>query len=299
MEMAVVKVDETTAQEFNLEENITAIKRDIDYIRSANAEYAIRVGNRLNLIKENVPHGKWLETIGELDFTPRQAQRLMKIAETFGNDPEVLAGMSQRRAYSLTTLPEENLIQLKHDGLVLLPDGTTFTLAEFSEMNGKEFENKLINLRNKKNAEIREASDRAYNAEQELKSTRKEAEEREEFLQNFIENKDAAVAEKLKNLNKLLADIDAEKNKLKLELMDKNQEQFAEEECLEAIAAAKKALNDLFFMLQNVRVGYNRKLRAELVGYVHWLGEHAHLFDVRLQNFIDEELNNDSKIKSA
>lgn len=297
METAVVMKsdDENLPEKYNHAENVAAIKQDIDYIRNKNAEYAVRIGKRLILAKENVPHGKWLETLEELDFTHRTAVRLMKIAETFGDNIEIIENMSQRRAYILTALPEENIIQLKHDGLVTLPDGTTFTLAEYHDMAGKEFENNLLNLRNQKNAEIRDWRDRAVTAEQEMKEMRNESDEREDFLKKFMADKHAAAAEKIEKLNRLLADVEAEKNKLKVELMDKDAERFAEEECLEAIAKAKVAVNDVYFMVQNVKPGYNRKLRAELVGYTHWLGEHVNLFDMRLQNFIDRELDDDDR----
>ncbi|MBA7533153.1 hypothetical protein ES705_25388 [subsurface metagenome] len=295
MEAAVVKAEETEVLEYNHAENVASIKKDFEKIRSLNAEYAVVIGNKFILAKENIPHGKWLETLEELDITPRQAQRLMKITATFGDNPEVIEGMSQRRAYFLTALPEENLIQLKHDGLVTLPDGTTFTLAEYHEMSGKEFENKIINLRNQKNKELSDWRSRALTSEAEMKEMRKESKEREDFLKNYMHDKDAATADKIEKLNALLADVDAEKNKLKLELMDKNQEQFTDQEVVDAIAGAKKAIDDVFMKINNVKLSYwKTKLIAKVQGFIAEAQEQIRWVSINIGKKIDEGLSDDS-----
>jgi len=300
METAVVKKEEMAVEKYNHEENVAAIKQDLGYIRSLNAEYAVRIGRRLILAKENVPHGKWLETLEELDFTSRTAERLMKIAETFGDNPEIVEGMSQRRAYFLTTLPEENLIQLKHDGLVTLPDGTTFTLAEYHDMSGKEFENKLLNLRNQKNKEIRDLSERLHVAEAEMKEMRKESKEREQFLKDFMHDKNAAAADKIEKLNRLLADIETEKNKIKLELMEKGEKEFNEQEVLEAVTAAHHAINEVFMKINNVKLDYyNASLKAKIQGFISEARQRISWGSIAVQKQIDEETNDDSTTQNT
>lgn len=163
METALAKKTEEKPEIYNHEENVTSIKGDLDYIRSKNAEYAIRVGGKLILAHENIPHGKWLETLDEIGMTPRTAQNLMKIARTFGDRPEILENMTRQKALLITSLPEENLIQLKEDELFIASDGTAYTLGDIKDMTGKTFQSELLNLRNQKNAEIRESKDRAEN----------------------------------------------------------------------------------------------------------------------------------------
>ena len=285
--------DFSQVEPYDHKKNIERIKRKLSEIKKSNAEYAVSIGKDLILAKENVPHGKWLETLEELDFTPMSASRLMKIAGMFGDRPELIEGISQRRAYSLASLPDENLIQLRTDGIVQLTDGTTFTVAEFAEMTGKEFENQLINLRNQKNKEISDWRSRAVNAETEMKDMRNQSEEREEFLQHYMRDKDAATADKIEKLNRLLSDVESEKNKLKLELTDKSAEIYTNEEVIDAVRTAVKALDDVIMKFNEVKPGQGNEARYEVGKLVNEM----HLFTTRLsikEQNDQEELINDN-----
>lgn len=251
---AVMVHEGTEIAKYNHAENVSAIKDDIDFIRSKNAEYAVRIGKRLLLAKENVPHGKWLETLEEIDFTPRTAENLMKIAETFGDQPDMLIGMSQRRALMLAALPDENLISTKREGLVHFPDGTTCSLDEYTSLQMKDVEARMANLRNQKNAENREYKDKASNLQAELDATRRQAEEQTEFTRQLMQDKDAAFADRLEKLTAMVGEKDAELSKMRLELMQMQGAEAEEQEIMTRIADAKRAIDDVFFMTGNLQV---------------------------------------------
>jgi len=292
--------DFSQVEPYDHKKNIERIKRKLSEIKKSNAEYAVSIGKDLILAKENVPHGKWLETLEELDFTPMSASRLMKIAEMFGDRPELIEGISQKRAYSLAVLPDENLIQLRNDGIVQLTDGTTFTVAEFAEMNIKEFKNQMDNLRNQKNKEISDWRSRAVSAETEMKDMRKQSDEREEFLKQYMRDKDAATADKIERLNKLVSDIEFEKNKLKLELMKNEEKEYSEIEVLEAISTASSAITDVFIKINNVKLDYsNTKMKAKIAGFIHEAQETITFGSIKVNNMIEEELNDDRDNQSA
>ena len=71
----------------------------------------IEIGKCLEAAKEKVKHGEWEEWCTEnLGYSQRQAQRFMKIADTYGNENSIfgksdtLSDLSISKAYSLLSI---------------------------------------------------------------------------------------------------------------------------------------------------------------------------------------------------
>lgn len=240
----VVEVKNTAdIQPYNHEENVEAIKEDIQYIRSTNAEYAVKIGQRLILAKENTQHGSWLETLDEIGFTSPTALRLMKIAETFGENPSLLEGMTKQKAFLMTSLPDENLVQLKEDEVFISSDGTAYSLGEVREMTSKKLQNELVNLRNQKNKEISNWKDKAINAQDEMTGMRKEDEQREQEHKAFLRGKDEAFAEILEERERRIKELMAEKEALFMKNRSLEGRMYKKSETVEAIEDAKQAVD--------------------------------------------------------
>ena len=287
METALDKTKEVNIEKYNHEENLSAIKKDLDYIKNKNAEYAIRIGKRLIQAKANVPHGKWLESLEELDFTHQTAIRLMKIADVFGDNPELINSMSQRRAYLLTTLPDDNIIQLKNDGLIFFQDGSTLTVAEYTGMAGKELENKLINLRNQKNAEIRESRDRADSAQIEMKTMKTQAEERQAFLEKLMIDSNEALANEVSRLQKLVSTKNSELDELKMTLQQNEVEQVEGEEALNLLFDIRKDLIGIFGRLNHVNLVKDTEVRSQYYSLIAWANTYIRDKQVKLDNVVE------------
>lgn len=76
----------------------------------------IEIGKCLEAAKEKVKHGEWEEWCTEnLGYSQRQAQRFMKIADTYGNENSIfgkndtLSDLSISKAYSLLSIPEDEV----------------------------------------------------------------------------------------------------------------------------------------------------------------------------------------------
>ena len=264
----------TEVQRYDHNENVASIKRDIEEIRRANAEYAVRVGRKLVLAKENVDHGLWLETLDELNFTSQTASNLMRIAETFGDNPDMLIGMSQRRALLLVGLPEENLVQTKQDGLIYFPDGSTCTLTDYIEMREKDVEARMLLLRNQKNKENREYKDKASNLQSELSALQRQAEEDHQFLQDLMKNKDSAFADRVNKLAEIIKLREEKIRDLEVKIIKLDQEESTEDQVREAIEDAKSAIDQVYLLANNLKLTADKvKMRADLVAFIHWAQE--------------------------
>lgn len=89
-------------------EQIDKITEEILKYKQQTAQNIIEIGKRLIKVKEALKHGdftKWLEE--KVDYTPKTAQKFMKIYKVFGktNTPSFL---SSEKLYLLTNLPEED-----------------------------------------------------------------------------------------------------------------------------------------------------------------------------------------------
>lgn len=87
---------------------IDEITKEILELKQQTAQNIIEIGKRLSKIKQSLNHGEfklWLEE--KVDYTPRTAQKFMKVAKTFEKtkSPSLL---SSEKLYLLTNLSEED-----------------------------------------------------------------------------------------------------------------------------------------------------------------------------------------------
>lgn len=248
----------------------------------------LELGAVLIVIKSIDGDEKFYETVCRWGLTLHTAQIYMKNTRDFGDNPEMVEGMGYRKIERLGSLPEEYRSQLKIEGRVLLPDGTEKTMTEFKAMTYKDLNNEVINMKNQYNKKIKNSDDRAYTAERELKAIKKQAEEIRYELEQMREKADPTMAKKIKALEKSLAEKDATINALEIEKKEKEVYEFAEQEAIDAITAAKEAITDVFFKINNIKPGYNANLRAEALSFFEWAREKLSSRLINLDRFLDE-----------
>jgi hypothetical protein len=280
-------------EKYNHNENVAAIKRDIEYIRGKSAEYAIRIGNRLIMAQDNIDHGKWLEMLEEVGIEVRSAQRMMRVAQMFGDKPEMLEGMTQQKALLMASLPEEQFIQLKDDEVFMAADGTAYTLGEIREMTGKQLEAALINLRNQKNAEVREWREKAQEATAEMKATQQSAREQAELMREIQEKNEDALTKRIFSLEKRLNDLSKENNELLMEMKKNEQETVESEEAMSILFDVRKELIGLFGKMNQIDLVKDVEVQAELLGVFDLMITYVKKTKLRLAN-IKERLSEES-----
>jgi len=287
-------------KKYNREEYINAAEKAILFQKSVTAETAVFVGNILKEIKEHEGHGNWYKALESLDLDPKKAERLIKIADKFGDDPSKLSGISPTKAYLLTTIPEENLIQLKQDELFISSDGTAYTLGEIREMSGKEFENKLLNLRNQKNKDLSRITIERDNYKAEIEDTRVEYEKVMKQLEELPKGKNETLYKEKKALEQYVEDLTKKLNSLEIKMKEMEEQKYNEQEIIEAMSNASKALFDAHIKINNVKIEFdNRKLRAKILAFFQ---ESRQVLNFTTQNYehkIDESIDNDSTHQST
>ena len=118
----------------------------------------IEIGKCLEAAKEKVKHGEWEEWCTEnLGYSQRQAQRFMKIADTYGNENSIfgkndtLSDLSISKAYSLLSIPEDEV-----ESFIENNDVESMTVKELKEKikllesekdeQGTEMEKEILQL---------------------------------------------------------------------------------------------------------------------------------------------------------
>lgn len=118
----------------------------------------IEIGKCLEAAKEKVKHGEWEEWCTEnLGYSQRQAQRFMKIADTYGNENSIfgkndtLSDLSISKAYSLLSIPEDEV-----ESFIENNDVESMTVKELKEKikllesekdeQGTEMEKEILGL---------------------------------------------------------------------------------------------------------------------------------------------------------
>lgn len=154
---------------------------------------AVEIGNRLQEIKETLPHGEWEAWCGQnLNYSKRKAENFMRIATEYGdeNSPyfkaisktQISADLNISNALSLLKVPEDEV-----ENFVENHDLSKTTVKELEE-------------------EIRV-----------LKENLKTAEEDRDAMAEDLENKDEKLSEAIKELDKVSAEADfTEKEKAEL-----------------------------------------------------------------------------------
>lgn len=101
---------------------------------------SIEVGRRLTEAKAKLPHGSWGEYLKtEVDYSPSQAQNLMRVFREYGNDQQSLFGgeaksqtfgrLTFSQALSLLVIPDEN----EREKFVLENDVEHMSVRELNE----------------------------------------------------------------------------------------------------------------------------------------------------------------------
>lgn len=97
--------------------DIEIITGEILEAKRVGGEAIITIGQRLIEAKERLPHGEWLPWLTErVEFSERQAQRLMRIAREYEN-PTLVSDLGARKALQLLALPEserEEFLSVTH-----------------------------------------------------------------------------------------------------------------------------------------------------------------------------------------
>lgn len=79
------------------------------------------IGSRLLLLKEQCPHGEFMERIERLDIAPRLAQRFMQVSAKFSNASTSthLQKLGKSKLVELLALDDEEVAELGEEGTVL------------------------------------------------------------------------------------------------------------------------------------------------------------------------------------
>ena len=98
--------------------SIEDITRDLHDAQYRGGEATIDVGLRLIEAKEVLPHGAWLDWLGEqAGYSVRQAQVLMAIAREYGSNTQAISYLGRTKAFALLSLPpgeREQFIAERH-----------------------------------------------------------------------------------------------------------------------------------------------------------------------------------------
>ncbi len=110
--------------EFNIEKTTA----EILILKDQTAQNIIEIGKRLIKVKDNLPHGEYLNWLeNSVDFTERTAQRFVKVAITFSNTTPV-SHLGSRKLFALAGLDEEDRQEIMQENNV--EDMTTRELEQ-------------------------------------------------------------------------------------------------------------------------------------------------------------------------
>lgn len=171
--------------------NINQITTEIIILKNQTAQNIIEIGRRLNSVKEILPHGEfqdWLTV--EVDFSYRQAARLMQVAKEFSNVP-TLAGLSVSKVYALLDVPTEERDQFIQQPQIIPSTGEQKTV---NEMTTRELQ-EAIKARKEAEKAAKDAELKASQAHAQAESERRQREQAEKKLAE-MKNKQPQVIEK-------------------------------------------------------------------------------------------------------
>ena len=151
--------------EFNIEKTTA----EILILKDQTAQNIIEIGKRLIKVKDNLPHGEYLNWLeNKVDFSDRTARNFMKVATTFENWQPV-ANLGTRKLLALAGLDEEERQEIMQNNNV-------------EDMTTRELERVI-----KEKKEIKEQLKKEQEYSNELQESIKEKENKIKTLQNEIE----------------------------------------------------------------------------------------------------------------
>lgn len=151
-----------------------------------------RMGARLLLLREQCPHGEFLERAKRAGFQPREAQRTMQATLAFCNPnaststhlaTEKIQAFSKSKVFELLTLEDKEIVTLNEEGSV-----RGITLDEMDRMSVSELRAKLKQAEEATKAAKAEAAANLQAKDQLLATVRERANKAEEQLSAFQTN---------------------------------------------------------------------------------------------------------------
>lgn len=264
----VIEADYKVVNERTLEVIVAEIQTIEAQVYEAAVTGAVKIGIRLQEIKETVGHGNWYDWIEEhLGYSKRQAQRFMEIAEKYGDE-----NSEYFKAISNATTSSHLSIS-KALALLKVPENEVEEFVEnndISDMKVKELEDTIKKLKEEKEEaenKVESVSEMSANetrrmAEEigELKRALEKAEQEKldaeaqgstsEEAQKDIEEKQAEIEKLQKKLEKAKKDIEkAKSEKEAIESKHKSEidgitEKVKAEAMEEALKTAKESVSD-------------------------------------------------------
>ena len=139
-------------------------------LKDQTAQNIIEIGKRLIEVKNNLPHGEYLNWLeNKVDFSDRTARNFMKVATTFSNWKPV-ANLGTRKLLALAGLDEEDRQEVMQDNNI-------------EDISTRELERVV-----KEKKEIKKQLEEEQEYSQELQDAIKQKEEQIRALKNQIEN---------------------------------------------------------------------------------------------------------------
>lgn len=127
---------------------IKQLELEINFYKGQAVQSIFEIGERLIKAKELIDHGnweKWLE--GKVDFSIRQAQKFMQVANEFSNT-KAITHLNQTKIFTLLALPKEEIESFIEENPV--EDMTTRELRQAIKEK-KELEKQLNESKHKQN----------------------------------------------------------------------------------------------------------------------------------------------------
>ncbi|WP_406707050.1 DUF3102 domain-containing protein, partial [Sodalis sp.] len=137
------------------------IVHEARFYMAQSAEAMLEAGKRLIIIKENEPHGEFINIVTDrLGLTPTTAQRLMKasvkyLSPTLQSKTPSLAFLGKTKLYELMLEDDEDLAELAEGGTI-----AGLTLDEVDRMSVRELKAKLRDTEKSLEASRRLASEK-------------------------------------------------------------------------------------------------------------------------------------------
>ena len=226
--------------EYNYIKYMDNMKRALEIKNQVDTKIAIYLGRILLIIKENVLHGKLLETYEELGIEPWVAQNCMRLARSFGDNPDCLNEIGVGKALDMESHSNSgSIVQFKRDGIWKSPKGELFTHAEIVEMSRKEFREKITAELNQEKKDKNSWKNKAVENEQEMNAMQRDMKQAEDELRKMREDANPAMAEKIEQLQELKIDYQLKYEDAISRLGIKNERKLNGEEALKALEEMK------------------------------------------------------------
>lgn len=133
---------------------------EMRFYMAQSAEAMLQAGARLIQIKENEPHGAFIDIVeSQLGIEERTAQKMMQAAVKFMNpaiaNPNALSGLGKTKLFELMTLDDDQLVELTEGGTV-----AGLKLEEIDRMSTRELKQALREAREEATAKDAVISDK-------------------------------------------------------------------------------------------------------------------------------------------